>query len=90
MIQRNAPALGFTFEEARAARLLSGTSREAYDKTAQQAAQIARHGSIAEAEAARATLKRTLAKAMGMAATGHAPVGTFIKGTIGVAREVSA
>lgn len=90
MIQRNAPALGFTFEEARAARLLSGASREAYAKTAQQAAQMARHGSEREVEAARATLKRTLAKAVGMAATGHAPVGTFKQGTIGVPRKVAA
>ena len=90
MIQRNAPALGFTFEEARAAGLQSGASREAYAKTTQQAAQMARHGSEREVEAARATLQRTLAKARGMAATGHAPVGTFVKGTIGVSRKAAA
>ncbi|WAX26236.1 hypothetical protein [Ralstonia phage p2106] len=87
MIQRNAPALGFTFEEARAARLLSGASLEAYQRTHQQAAQVSRQGSPEEHAAARQALKRSLQRAMGMAATGHAPVGTFKRGTIRVTRE---
>lgn len=94
MIQRNAPALGFTFEEARAARLWSGQSREHFAMTQQQSRQVETatdaHAVAARDEAARAALRKSLKRAMGMAATGHGPVGVFVKGTIGVSRKVAA
>ncbi|UCR90915.1 hypothetical protein [Ralstonia phage RpY2] len=91
MILRNAPALGFTFAEARAARLLSASSPEAWAATQQRNAMIhTATDPVLRAQAdekARKALRDSLKKAMGMAATGHGPVGVFKRGTIRVSRE---
>ncbi|AJT60810.1 hypothetical protein [Ralstonia phage phiITL-1] len=88
---RNAPALGYTYAEARAAGFLSATSPEAWAATQQvnhmvlTATDPVLKGQAEER--ARKALKDSLRRAMGMAATGHGPVGVHRKGTITVSRE---
>ena len=93
MIQRNAPALGFTFEEARAARLWSGQSLAHYQQTQQQARQVETatdaHAVAARDEAARASLRKSLRRAMGLASTGHQAPGMRRQGTISLTRGVT-
>ncbi|UCR91197.1 hypothetical protein [Ralstonia phage RpT1] len=87
---RNAPALGYTYAEARAAGFLSATSPARWAATQQVNAMIhTATDPVLKAQAeerARKALKDSLRKAMGMAATGHGLVGTRLRGTIRVSR----
>ncbi|BAJ51802.1 hypothetical protein CJ97_gp14 [Ralstonia phage RSB2] len=84
MILRNAPALGYTFEQARSLGFASASSREAWARTEQHNAMIEGQPAraIASRFAAERNLKENLHRAIERSKTGHGLPGMHRRGTI--------